>query len=197
MGAKVSIGGQDLLAQIEQESPKLGIFLRRYVIPAIETTAFHAGVSPTGNTAPVAPPESISVNVSGEHAQVVVNHSAPVGKNVRYITHFSTNPQFSNCIIKDHGCSRAPEHVFLPTKDGSGATHQWYAATVAQEPGALPSVTYYGGVTPQPFTMSGTSQVGITPGTGSGTAQNGGQALVGLGVSQIRPAPSPKRSVGR
>lgn len=182
----MSIGGRDLLSQIENENPKLGIFLRQHLIPAIETTAFHAGVSPTGNVAPVAPPQSISLNIVGEHVQAVVNHSAPISKGIQYITHFSTNPQFSNCIIKDHGCSRAPEHVFLPAKDGSGATHNWYAATVTQVPGSLPTVTYYGGATPQPFTMSGTTQMDITPGTGSGTAKNGGDTLVGLGRAQVR-----------
>ena len=52
---------------------------------------------------------------------------------------------------------------------------------------ALPSApTFYGGASPQPVTMGGTTQLDIMPGTGSGTASNGGQVLVGLGQSLSR-----------
>ena len=194
-GSEMIIGGNDILAQIESEHPKLGIFLRRYVVPAIETTARHAGVSPVAVVAPPAAPQSLSVSVTGEHVQVVVNHSAPIQKGIQYITHIATNPQFSNAIIVDHGSSRAPQHIFLPAKDAGGTPHTYYAATVAQMPGSLPSVTYYGGATPAPFTMIGTTQMDIQPGTGSGTAMNGGDALVGIGRAQVRPAQAAKRTV--
>jgi len=67
---------------------------------------------------------------------------------------------------------------------------------VAQYPGSQPSKpTYYGGASPVAVTMGGTTQMDIQPGTGSGTAVNGGQALVGLGKSQVRLAQGAKRSV--
>lgn len=190
------MNGNELLTEIEATWPKLGAYLRNYINPSIDTLAQNAAVSPKGNLQAPAPPESINVKVSGEYAQVVVNHSAPIQKGIQYITHFATNPQLSGAIIHDHGCSRCPPHVFLPTKDASGNTHQWYAATVAQYPGSPPSVTYYGGSTPQPFTMTGATEADILPGTGSGTASNGGQALVGLGKVQIRSSVTPKRNVG-
>lgn len=183
------IGGDDLLSQIENQiDPRLGQYLRRYVKTAIENTAFAAGVSPSGDVAPIDPPESISVTQLGaEHLQVVVNHTAPITKGIRYITHVATNPQFSNAeIIHDHGCSRCPPPIYVPTKTSGGVNHQFYVATVTQMPGSQPTWTYYGGKTPQPITMTGATQADLQPGTGSGTAENGGQTLVGLGKAQVR-----------
>ena len=183
----MSIGGNDLLAQIEKDSPKLGIYLRNYVLPAIQTTASNAAVDPSGNVAPPPPPQSITVTTSGELAQVVVNHTAPIQKGVQYITHIATNPQMTGAIIIDHGSSRTPPHINLPTKDSGGNTHSYYFATIAQYQGSLPSKpTYFGGSTPTPVTMGGTTQMDIQPGTGSGTASNGGQTLVGLGKAKVR-----------
>jgi hypothetical protein len=191
------IGGNDLLSEISNQWPRLGQYLNRYVAKAIATTAFNAGVSATGNVAPPAPPESISVTQLGaEHLQIVVNHNAPVTKGIRYITHIATNPQFSNAMIHDHGCSRCPPPVFVPTKTSGAATQNYYVATVTQMPGSKPSVTYYGGASPVAINMSGTTEADILPGTGSGTAANGGETLVGLGKSQIRQAAGPKRQVG-
>jgi hypothetical protein len=183
----MAIGGNDLLQQIENDDPKLGQYLRSYVLPAIQTTAQNAAVSPTATIQPPKAPESVSVTTSGELMQVVVNHTTPIQKGVQYITHIATNPQMTNAIVVDHGCSRTPPHINLPTKDGSGNTHNYYVATVAQYPGSKPSApTFYGGSSPKPVTMGGTTQMDIMPGTGSGTASNGGQTLVGLGKSQVR-----------
>ncbi len=190
----MSLPGDDLLAQIENatDAPtlavKLGQYLRRYVKTAIQTTAQNGAVSPTSQIPAPPPPESISVSTAGEMMQVVVNHSAPIQKGVRYLTHVATNPQFSNAIIIDHGASRAPQHIVLPTKSADGTvTHNYYVATIAQYPGSPPSApTYYGGAQPVPVIMGGTTQMDILPGTGSGTASNGGQTLVGLGKAQVR-----------
>lgn len=184
----MSIPGRDLLAQIKNENPKLGAYLENYVIPAIQTTASNAAVSPVSKIAPPDPPESIEVTTSGELMQVKVNHSAPVQKGIQYITHIATNPQFQNSLILDHGSSRVPPHVNLPTKSADGTvTHNYYVATVAQYQGSHPSApAYYGGETPVAINMTGTTQMDILPGTGSGTAENGGQTLVGLGKTQVR-----------
>jgi hypothetical protein len=199
----MSLPGNDLLTSVENPvdlptlGRKLGQYLRRYVATSIQGTASNAGVAPNGNLAAPAPPESISVTTAGELMQVVVNHTAPISKGVQYITHIATNQQFTNPIIVDHGSSRCPPHISLPTKTGDGtATHNYYVATIAQYPGSPPSApTYFGGVTPAPVTMSGTTQMDIQPGTGSGTAVNGGQPFVGLGKSQVRLQQGPKRSV--
>ena len=183
----MSIAGNDLLNLIENENPKLGQYLRRYVATAIQTTAKNAAVSPQGNIPAPTAPESVNVSTAGELMQVTINHSAPIQKGVQYITHIATNPSFTNAIILDHGSSRNPPHINLPTKDSGGNTHSYYIGTVAQYPGSPPSApTFYGGAQPKAVTMGGTTQMDIMPGTGSGTAQNGGQVLVGLGKSQVR-----------
>ena len=198
----MSIPGQDLLSQIENSNEvstlavKLGQYFRRYVNKAIDTTAKNAGVSASTQIAAPQKPESISVSTSGEMMQVVVNHTAPTQKGIQYITHISTNPQFTNAIVHDHGCSRSPAPFQLPTKDSSGATHNYYVATIAQLQGSHPSLpTYWGGESPAPINMTGTTQMDIQPGTGSGTAVNGGQTLVGIGKAQVRLAQGAKRNV--
>lgn len=189
----MSIPGNDLLSEIENAqdfqavAPKLGQYLRRYVVGAIQKLGSNAAVSPVSKIAAPAPPESISVTTSGELMQIVVNHSAPIQKGIQYISHIATNPQLSGAIILDHGSSRCPPHISLPTKDGSGNTHSYYIATVAQYPGSDPSApTFYGGVNPVAVQMGGTTQMNIQAGTGSGTAANGGEPLVGLGKAQVR-----------
>lgn len=195
----MSLPGNDLLSQIENApdlptlGQKLGQYFRRYVNTAIQTTASHAAVSPTASVAAPAPPESISVTTAGELAQVVVNHTAPIQKGVRYITTIATNPQFTDGMIHDHGCSRSPAPFNLPTKDGSGNTHSYYFGTIAQYPGSPPSApTFYGGATPAAVTMGGSTQMDLQAGTGSGTGKNGGQPFVGIGKSQIRLAAGAK-----
>jgi hypothetical protein len=193
----MKIGGKDLLAQIEQESPKLGIFLRNYLIPAVETTARHAAVSPVGKIAPPPPPESINVTTAGEYMQVTVNHQASIQKGIQYITHVSTDPQFGSPLIHDHGSSRSPMPFPLPTKDAGGNAVSYYVRTIAQYPGSDPSTpAYFGGSAPVAISMGGTTQMTLQPGTGSGTgAANGQQSAVGLGRTLLRPAPMPKRTV--
>lgn len=183
----MSIPGRDLLAEIKNENPKLGAYLENYVIPAIQTTAKNAAVSPVSRIAAPAPPESVDVSVAGEMMQIRVNHTAPVQKGIQYITHIATNPQFQDAQIYHHGASRAPVHITLPTKNAAGDIHQYYVATVAQYQGSPPSPpTFHGGKIPSPITMGGLTQMDILPGTGSGTAENGGQTLVGLGKAQVR-----------
>lgn len=189
-------GGQ-LLTDIENSFPKLGLFLRNSILPAINALGQNAAVAPVGKIAAPAPPESVNVTTAGEYMQVTVNHSAPIQKGVQYLTHISTNPQFSQPIVHDHGASRSPAPFPLPTKDATGANHSYYVGTVAQYPGSDPSpMTYYGGSSPAPITMGGTTQMALLPSTGSGTGSNSGQQSgVGLGTVQMRPAVSPKRNL--
>src|SRR5208282_530383 len=135
----MAVAGNDLLSQIEDSGgigAKLGQFLRRYMIPAIQKTAENAAVSTHGQISAPAPPESIDVHTSGELMQVVVNHTSPVQKGVRHIIHVATNPEFTDALIHDAGASRCPPHFNLPTKDAGGATHNYYVAAQVQYPGS-------------------------------------------------------------
>jgi hypothetical protein len=183
----MSLPGNDLLVQLEHENPKLGMYLRQYLAPAIQQTASNAAVGPSGNIPAPAPPQAVNVTTAGELMQITVTHNSPIQKGIQYISHIATNPQFSNAMILDHGASRCPPHINLPTKTGAGVTHNYYVATIAQYPGSTPSApTYYGGASPVAVQMGGSTELDIQPGTGSGTASNGGQAFVGLGKSQVR-----------
>jgi hypothetical protein len=189
----MSLPGNDLLTAVEnaQDVPtlaiKLGQYLRRYLIPSVQNTASGAAVGTNGNIPSPAPPQSVNVTTAGEMIQVVVTHNSPIQKGARYIYHLATNPQFVGAQIEPKEATRAPFHFTAPTKNGAGATHNYYLAVQVQYPGSLPSEpTYFGGVSPAPFTLSGSTQLDIQPGTGSGTATNGGQTLVGLGKSQVR-----------
>lgn len=189
----MSLPGNDLLTAVENAedvptmAKKLGQYLRRYVATAIQTTASNAAVGASGNIPAPAPPESVDVATSGEMIQVRVNHVAPIQKGVHYIFHLATNPQFSNAQIEAKPATRAPMHFVAPTKDSTGATHDYYVAVQTQYVGSKPSApTYYGGSAPAKINLGGTTQLDILPGTGSGTASNGGQTFVGLGKSQVR-----------
>ncbi len=195
----MTIPGKDLLAQIENADDvrtlgiKLGAYLRNHVLPSIEITGRDAGVSPTGVLSAPDPPESVSVSpaTTGDMMQIVTNHVAPIQKGVHYIYHIANNPQFTNALIEAKPATRAPAHFTLPTFAADGVTkHNYHIAVQVQYPGSPPSKpTYYGGVTPSPVTLNGTAGADLLPGTGSGTARNGGQTLVGLGKSQVRLGP--------
>lgn len=186
----MAIPGNDLLTEFENQggpASKLGIFLRRYVLPMVNNVAQGAAVGSTKPIQPPAPPESVNVSTSGELMQVTINHSAPIIRGARYFTEIATNPGFVGAMVHDHGASRAPLPIQLPTKDSTGATHNYYVASYVQYPGGPPSKpTYYGGAAPVVVNMSGTTQMALQPGTGSGTATNGAQTLQGLGKAPIR-----------
>lgn len=192
----MSIPGKDLLAQIENADDvrtlgvKLGAMLRNYVFPSIQTTANNAAVSPTSKVAAPAPPQSVSVApaVTGDMIQVVVNHTSPIQKGAHYIYSIADNPQFTNAMIEAKPATRSPVHFSVPTFAADGTTkHNYHIAVQVQYPGSDPSLpTYHGGVTPAPITLNGTAAADLLPGTGSGTAENGGQTLVGLGRAAIR-----------
>jgi hypothetical protein len=190
----MSLPGNSLLTQVEaaQDVPtlavKLGQYIRRYLGPSIQNVASNAAVDPSSEIQPPAPPESINVTTSGELMQVTINHTAPVIRGARHFTEISADdPSFNGSMIHDHGASRAPLPIQLPTKDGSGNTHKYYVASYVQYPGGPPSApTFFGGSSPAAVTMSGTTEMDIAKGTGSGTATNGGQTFQGLGKAVIR-----------
>ena len=198
MGAEVSIVSNELLTHIENNDKKLGIYLRK-LEKLVNTGLTNAGVSGTGKVAAPAPPESVSVApaASGDMFQVVVNHAAPIRKGTHYIYTIANNPQMSDAIIEAKPATRAPAHFAHPTFASDGTTkHDIYVGVQVQYPGSDPSnPTFHGGDSPSPIQLNGTAAADILPGTGSGTAVNGGQTLVGLGKTLLRAAPAPKRSV--
>ncbi len=182
--------GNDLLAHIEDQHPKLGIYLRQYVVPAITTTATNAAVSPTGTVASPQQPSGISVAAAGEMVHVSITDNAPVSRGVNYFTEISPNdPTFRQPIVFHHGASRTPPPFPLPSKDSTGTAIKYYLRSYSQYPGSPPSapVVHGGAANPTAVTLGGTTQLDLLPSTGSGTASgNGTQGGQGLGKFPVR-----------
>jgi hypothetical protein len=178
------IPGSDLLAEIENDNPKLGQFLRRYVLPTIQNVAQGAAVGTSKAVQPPAPPQSLTVTqIGAEHVKLDITHTAPIIRGARYFTEISADDTtFNGAMIHDHGASRSSAPIFLPTNAGDSTPHTYYAASYVQYPGGPPS-SHTPVVT---FTMTGATNADIPKGTGSGTATNGGQAFQGMGKAAIR-----------
>lgn len=185
------MNGNDLLAQIENENPKLGQYLRRYVNSSIQTVAQNAAVSASSQIAAPQPIQSLNVAVSGEIVHVSHVDSSPLQKGVNYFTEIGVNdPNFRQPIVYHHGTSRTPPPFSLPTKDASGNAISYYMRGYSQYPGSLPSapVIANGGAA---ITLGGTTEMNLLPSAGSGTASaSGTQAGSGFGKSQVRLAVS-------
>ena len=190
-----NFSGGDLLTEITNMWPKLGILLRKHET-AINTTAQNAAVSPTAELQAPSAPGQVNVKVAGEIAHITVDSPQQAQRGVNTFVELSTNPKFSQPHVEDLGASRG-KFINLPTKDDSGATLTWHARAYHQLPGSQPGAfTYFGGVSPSSFTMGGTTQLTPLPSQGSGTASNDGQqGGRGLGKVLIRPAVTPKRVV--
>lgn len=181
------IEGNDLLVEFEHQggpATKLGIFLRRYVLPMIQNVAQGAAVGTSNAIQPPAPPQSLTVTPLGsEHVKLDITHNAPLIRGARYFTEIKADdPTLVGAMIHDHGASRSSVPIFLPTNSSGSVPHVYYAASYVQYPGGPPSK-------PTPlvkFTMTGSTNADIPLGTGSGTASNGGQTLQGLGKAPIR-----------
>lgn len=188
-------GGQ-LLSEIENSFPKLGVFFRTKVLPAINTLGQNAAVAPVGEIAPPSKPGGVNVKVAGEIAHITIDDAQQLQRGAQYHVELANNPQFSQPHVEHLGSSRG-RFINLPTNDDSGAPHAWYARAYSQYQGSQPSaVTYHGGDAPLAFTMGGTTNLSPLPSTGSGTASsNGQQGGSGLGKVLLRPTPTPKRSV--
>jgi hypothetical protein len=182
--------GNDLLAQIENENPKLGQYLRQYLVPSITRTAQNAAVSPTGNAAAPQSPSQISVAAAGEMVHVSLTDNSALNRGVQYFTEISANdPSFRQPIVFHHGTSRTPPPFPLPSKDGSGNPVSYYVRSYSQYPGSPPStpVVHGGAAHPTAVTLSGATQLNLLPSTGSGTASgNGTQGGQGFGKSPVR-----------
>jgi hypothetical protein len=192
-----NLSGGSYLNEVYQSDSRLGTLLSR-MLKGINQTAQAAGVSPVGTSAPPTAPDAINVSAAGELAHIQITHNAPINRGIQYLTEVSTNPQFMQPLIIDHGCSRTSHPINLPTKTAAGANHNYYFRSYAQYHGSPPSdyVVFGGSGSPTPITMSGSTQMDLLPSTGSGTASpNGSQGGSGLGRVAQRPAQGPKRQV--
>lgn len=146
-----------------------------------------------------APPplERMNVKTAGEMVHVTLTHNAPITKNIHYFVEYDTDPNFPQPHVAHLGTSRGIV-LNLPSKtDGGGATHNWYFRGYPQLPGSKPALPVnYGGQTPTPVTLSGSTQLTLQSSTGSGTAAaNGQQGGWGFGKTNTRPAIGPKRMI--
>lgn len=182
--------GNDLLSQIENENPKLGQYLRQYLVPAISRTAQNAAVSPTGENASPQSPSGISVSSAGELVHVAITDNSPLNRGVNYFTEISPNDaSFRQPIVVHHGTSRTPAPFSLPSKDSSGNAISYYVRSYSQYPGSKPSIpiVHGGADKPTAITLTGSTQMQLQPSTGSGTASgNGTQGGQGFGKSPVR-----------
>ena len=135
--------GNDLLSQIENENPKLGQYLRQYLVPAITTTAKNAAVSPIGSVAAPDAPSAVNVAAFGEMVHVSVQDNSPLNRGVNYFTEIGVDdPHFTQPIVFHHGTSRTPPPFPLPTNvsgGGSPVAHKYYIRSYSQYPGGPPS----------------------------------------------------------
>jgi hypothetical protein len=192
------VDGGQLLADIERRDPKLGQLLRTRVIRGINNLGQNLGADPVGFGDAPNPPNGVQVKVSGEYAHVQIQDNNQLNKHVRYFTEVSTNPQFSQPIVIDHGASRTSHPFPLPSNDDGGTPHTYYFRSYSQYPGSKPSApVVHGGINPIGTQMTGSTNMTLLPSTGSGTAAGDGQSGgSGLGKVLIRPTPAPKRKVG-
>jgi hypothetical protein len=192
------LSGGELLTEVENTWPKLGVLLRNTIIPAIKTVARNAAVSTTGEIDAPSRPGQVNVKVAGEIAHVTIDDPQVLQRGAQYHVEIANNPQFSQPHVEHLGSSRG-RFITLPTNGDDGAQHTWYVRAYSQYQGSQPSAyTNYGGDEPAGFNMSGGTNMTPLPSTGSGTASNDGQqGGSGLGKVIFRPAPLPKRSVGQ
>jgi len=174
--------------------PQLGEALGR-LQDAVNELGTNAGVHPIGQTPPPPPLQGVAVKVSGELVHIAINHQLPISKGIKYFTEVANEPSFARPIVYDHGASRTPPPISLPTLTDEGAPQSFYFRHYAQYPGsdASPALVH-GGNTPTPVTLSGTTRMTLLPSTGSGTASpTGGQGGEGAGTDLFRPQTGPKR----
>lgn len=190
------LNGGQLLSEVENTWPKLGILLRQTIIPAIRTVAQNAAVATSGELDPPSRPGQVNVKVAGEIAHVTINDPQQLQRGAQYHVEVSNDSQFSQPHVEHLGSSRG-RFLTLPTNDDGGTVHNWYARAYTQYQGSKPSgFTYFGGDSPTAFQMTGSTNLTPLASTGSGTASNNGQqGGSGLGKVLYRPAPGAKRQV--
>lgn len=206
-GKSIQLEGGRELSYLNQKDPYLGSILTR-IIRGVNIVSTGLAVSPVGKLPPPAPVNDIQVSgefdattntitTPSELLHFTLTHNSEVRKGVQYISEISTNPNFSQPHVIDHGASRSA-FVNLPSQDNDGNQHEYYLRSYPQYHGSdpAPRTTLGGPYAATKIVMTGTSKTSLLASTGSGTAApNGQQGGKGLGTVLKRPAPRPKRSV--
>lgn len=194
-------GGREL-AVLAKQDPLQGSLVGR-IIDAVNRLGRNIAASPTGELPAPSPVDSTQVQgtlsgnvltVPGEILHWTHTHNVPIQRGVRYLTEIDTSPAFLSPHQIDTGSSRSG-FVTLPTKNGSGATTDYYMRVTVQLPGSAPSrPTVYGGLGgPTVINMGGSTNMALLPSQAAGTARPG-QGGQGLGPVAYRGAVGgPKR----
>jgi hypothetical protein len=192
-GTRLDLGS--MLHNLVSVHPDLGEALRR-VQDSINEMADNTGVSSIGPLPAPPPLQSVQIKTAGEMVHFAINHQAPISKSIKYFTEVATEPSFAQPVVYDHGASRTPPPITLPTKDDNGNPVNYYFRHYSQYHGSPASpILTYGGNVPAPVTLTGGTQMTLLPSTGSGTASPAGtQGGQGAGSVQFRPPTGPKRS---
>ena len=193
MSGRNFIGGSQL-EKIRLENPSLYNFCRR-VVTAINTLGQNGGISPTGASDP--PPSIGAVNVksSGETVHVTLDDPSPVSNQIEYFVEAATDANFSAPHVFHLKAGRGA-FLNLPAKDDNGTAQPWHFRGYSQYPGSQPSApVYFGGLSPQPVTLTGSTQLTPLQSTGSGTGTTlGQQGGWGRGKVPVRSTPGPRRT---
>lgn len=178
-------GGKELTA-IRNENPVLGNWMRR-VGAALNRLGVNTGTSPVGRSAPPPPVGGLNIKANGEMVHATINDASAATTSREYWIESATNPNFLYPHTEHLMASRG-KFFNLPSKTDSGTPHSWYFRAYSQEPGSEPSApVYFGGLSPTPVTLSGSTQLTPLQSTGSGTASDtGGQGGWGRGKTPIR-----------
>jgi len=188
MTQKANLMGGRELEEIRNANPSLGNLIRR-VINAVNTVAQNAGIAPLGESDPPPSIGGVTVKASGGLAHVTISDTNEITKPIEYFIEHDTDPNFTNPHVKHLVASRGA-FIPLPAQDDNGTAQNWYFRAYSQHPGSAPSKpVYFGGLSPSPVSVGGSTQMTPLQSTGSGTASNtGGQGGWGRGKVFTRPA---------
>jgi hypothetical protein len=166
---------------------------------AINNLGTNIAADPVGVGQTPAPLQSVNVKAKGEMVHVTLTHNVPVNKGVHYFLEYDNDPSFPQPHVLHNGTSRSIPPFSLPTLNDAMAPQNWYFRGYPQYPGSPPAAPVnFGGITPTPVTLTGTTALTLQPSTGSGTAApDGRQGAQGFGSILARPAIAPKRNVSQ
>jgi hypothetical protein len=184
------------LKEIKNRDPHLGMLIEN-VLDSVNGLSMHLGVVPFARNEPPDAHQALNVVAGSDHVHVTITDNSQVRKNVQNFVEYSVNdPTFASPHVEHLGASRG-RVLALPAKDGLGAPITYYFKSYGQYLGsdAQAKHTYFGTqLTPTPVTLTGASQLTLSPSTGSGTGRpDGSQSGAGLGPVLQRPPVGPKR----
>jgi hypothetical protein len=177
---------ENFITELAVNQPRMALMMRK-VVTAINQTANVQGVDSTDFQSPPSPPQNISVKAANGLAHVTITDNSQRGRALNYFLEHDTSPAFPNPHIVHLVASRGT-FLTLPAKNDSGAAQSWYFRAYSMYPGSEKRSDHivFGGSTPTPVNVGGTTQLTPLPSTGAGTASTfGGQGGQGFGSAQF------------